>query len=538
MIIPAITTHYSLLKGFIKPDEAARKCKELGYTHCLLADNSLSGVVEFFSCMKKEGIIPIIGWKADSGYYIVKSLSGYKTLIKLVSGENIIYEDKDLQFYKDGELAFMSVYYAEEKDAILHRISLCSGFKTTLKKAKDMDMGEYKKFFESDVYFFRQPHQNIFTDKGRELANEKLVSELQDYTIFSKPKLPKVDCQGQTEEEYITQLCRDGWKKKLSHLKSDKRNEYADRVKYELSIINGFGLAGYFLIVQDIIAYVRNNGWLPGPGRGSAGGCLVSYLLGITEIDPVKYDLLFSRFLNSGRFSKDNISLPDIDMDVPSQYRDQIIDYLKDKYGYSRVFQMITFGRLQGRSVIKEVARIYADLSFSELNEITESLPQEASISDELEEMDIKSIILWALEEDRRKEIKMNKDKEVLRQKCIAEKQIDPKNIDSFLADSIPDNRKLHRWCRLDDNNNLTGELSDMFDLAIRIEGTYKSQGKHPAGVIISNDDLINDAPLIKDREGNPIVGFEMHDLDKVGLTKFDVLGVNLLDKIMEITHE
>jgi DNA polymerase-3 subunit alpha len=416
-----------------------------------------------------------------------------------VSGENIIYDNKDLQFYKGDELAFMSVYYAEEKDAILHRISLCSGFKTTLKKAKDVDMGEYKKFFESDVYFFRQPHQNIFTDKSRELANEKLISELQDYTIFSKPKLPKVDCQGQTEEEYITQLCRDGWKKKFLHLKGDKKQEYADRVKYELSIINGFGLAGYFLIVQDIIAYVRNNGWLPGPGRGSAGGCLVSYLLGITEIDPVKYDLLFSRFLNSGRFSKDNISLPDIDMDVPSKYRDDIIDYLKNKYGHSRVFQMITFGRLRGASAIKEVARIYGDLSQSELNEITDNLPEEASISDELEEMDIKSIILWTLENE-------------------------PK--------------KMSKWCKLDAERNLTGELSDLFDLAIRIEGTFKSHGKHPAGVIISNDDLINDAPLIKDKDGNPIVGFEMHDLDKVGLTKFDVLGVNLLDKIMEITHE
>ena len=174
------------------------------------------------------------------------------------------------------------------------------------------------------------------------------------------------------------------------------------------------------------------------------------------------------------------------------------IEYLKNKYGHNRVCQMITFGRLQGRSVIKEVARIYGDLSFAELNEITESLPQEASISDELEEMDVKSVIIWTLE---------NK----------------------------PD--KLAKWCRLVDGK-LTGELSDMFDLAIRMEGTFKSQGKHPAGVIISNDDLINDAPLIKDKDGNPVVGFEMHDLDKVGLTKFDVLGVNLLDKIMEITND
>lgn len=494
LTIPAITTHYSLLKGFIKPDEAAKKCKEFGYTHCLLADNSLSGVVEFFSCMKKEGIVPIIGWKADGGYYIAKTLAGYKLLIRLVSGENIVYTDKDLQFYKDGELYLMEVCYANKEDAILHRIVLCSGLKTTLKKAKDVDLGDLKKYFDSDKYHFKKPDMEITRDYS---ANNKLMLSLEDYTIFSKPKLPKVDCEGQTEDEYITQLCREGWKKKFLNLKGEKKQEYADRVKYELSIINGFGLAGYFLIVQDIIAYVRNNGWLPGPGRGSAGGCLVSYLLGITEIDPVKYDLLFSRFLNSGRFSKDNISLPDIDMDVPSQYRDQIIEYLKTKYGHSRVFQMITFGRLQGRSAIKEVARIYGDLSFAELNEITESLPPESSISDELEEMDVKSVIIWTLE---------NK----------------------------PD--KLSKWCRLVDGK-LTGELSDLFDLAIRIEGTYKSHGKHPAGVIISNDDLINDAPLIKDREGNAIVGFEMHDLDKVGLTKFDVLGVNLLDKIMEITN-
>jgi DNA polymerase-3 subunit alpha len=302
-----------------------------------------------------------------------------------------------------------------------------------------------------------------------------------------------------SENDYLTQLCRNGWRAKLMHLKDDKKKEYTNRIKYELSVIHGFELSGYFLIVQDIINYVRKNEWLPGPGRGSAGGCLVSYLLGIIDIDPLKYDLLFSRFLNAGRFTKDNISLPDIDMDVPSVHRDEIIDYIKNKYGNERVYQMITFGRLQGRSAVKDVARVYGDLSFSELNEITESLPQEASISDELEEMDIKSVIRWTLEND-------------------------PK--------------KLEKWCRIDKEGNLSGELSDLFSLAIRIEGTYKSQGKHPAGVIISNEDLINDAPLITDKNGHRLVAFEMHDLDKVGLTKFDVLGINLLDKIMQITEK
>lgn len=488
MILPAVTTHYSLLNGFIKPDEAAKKCKELGYTHCLLSDNSLSGVVDFFNSMTKAGIVPIIGWKANGGHYIAKTLTGYKTLIRLVSGESITYKDKDLQFYKDGDIELMEVYYADKRDSILLNILLCSKHKTTLKKIQNLDIGTDKKFFISDEYYFKKSETS--SEK-----NLKLISELQDYTIFCKPKLPKVNCGDMTESEYLTELCREGWKKKFSHLRGDIREKYGNRVKEELGVITGFELSGYFLIVQDIVNFVRKKGWLPGPGRGSAGGCLISYLLGITEIDPVKYGLLFSRFLNSGRFSKDNISLPDIDMDVPSIYRDEIIEYIKYKYGEDKVYQMITFGRLQGRSAIKEVARIYGDLSFSELNELTESLPQEASISDELEEMDVKSVILWTLENE-------------------------PK--------------KLEKWCKLN-NGILTGELSELFDLAIRIEGTYKSQGKHPAGVVISNEDLINDAPLIFDKDGNKVVGFEMSDLDKVGLTKFDVLGINLLDKIMEI---
>lgn len=491
MILPAITTHYSLLRGFIKPEEAAKKCKELGYTHCLLADiQTISGVVDFFNSMKKEGIVPIVGMKADGGYYVCKTLNGYRVLIRLVSGECVIYHDKDLEFYPEGKLELLEVCYAEKEDAILHRIILCSGLKTTLKKVKDVELGDLKKYFDGDEFYFKK----VDTSSP---ANEKLISELEDYTILAKPKLPKVDCKGQTEEEYITQLCRNGWRKRLSRLQGEEKQKYGDRVKYELSIINGFGLAGYFLIVQDIINYVRSRGWLPGPGRGSAGGCLVSYLLGITDIDPIRYGLLFSRFLNAGRFSKDNISLPDIDMDVPSIYRDEIIQYIKDKYGHEKVYQMITFGRLQGRSAIKEVARVYGDLSFSELNELTESLPQEASVSDELEEMEVKSVILWTLENDP---------------------------------------QKLEKWCRLSEGN-LVGELSDLISLAIRIEGTYKSQGKHPAAVVISNDNIINDAPLVLDREGNKVVGLEMSDLDKVGLTKFDVLGINLLDKIMEICN-
>ena len=498
MILPIVTTHYSLLKGFIKPKEVAKKCKEYGYTHCLIADiDTISGVIDFFSEMKKAGITPIIGMKENDGYYIAKSMSGYKKLIRLASGHDVIFADEELQFYGRNELAGFNAFYADKDDAVLHQIAICSGFKTTLKKSKNIDLGDYRIFFNSDDFYFKNKNEVTATDI--QIKNtEKLISELKDYTILSQPKLPKVDCGDMNENDYLTQLCRDGWRSKLSHLKGDIKKEYVDRIKYELSIIHGFNLSGYFLIVEDIVRYVRSNGWMPGPGRGSAGGCLLSYLLSITEIDPIPYDLLFSRFLNSGRFSKDNISLPDIDIDVPTKYRDQIIEYLKDKYGHDKVCQMITLGRLQGRAALKEVLRICSDLSQAEMNEITKALPQESAISDDLEEMEIKSVILWGLE-------------------------------------NTP--KKLEKWCKLDEENNLVGELSDLFSLAIRIEGTYKSQGKHPAGVVISNQDLIEDAPLIKDSNGDRVVGFEMSDLDKAGLTKFDILGINLLDKVMEITQ-
>jgi len=171
-------------------------------------------------------------------------------------------------------------------------------------------------------------------------------------------------------------------------------------------------------------------------------------------------------------------------------------DILKINNGHDKVYQMITFGSLRGKSAIREVARIMDYMSYSEINELSKCFPDEASIADELEEMDTKSVIMWALQ---------NREK------------------------------LMKKWCYLNEGR-IEGEYAELFSLAMRIENTYKSIGKHPAGVIISNEPIENDAPITEDKEGNPIAGFEMSHLDKVGLVKFDVLGVNLLDKIMEIT--
>lgn len=227
--------------------------------------------------------------------------------------------------------------------------------------------------------------------------------------------------------------------------------------------------------------------------HNSAAGCLISYLVGITNIDPIPYNLLFSRFYNASRKG----SLPDIDTDVPSEHRDEVIQYIKDKYGIANVSQMATFGRLQGRSAMKEVMSIEDSLSFAEMNAITEFIPDEAEISDELEEMDDKSIIRWAL---------LNRPE------------------------------KFEKWVKLVDNK-LVGDLADTFEKGIKLEGTYKSQGKHAAGIIIAASPLADICPMVRDKEGNPLAGLEMGDLEAIGQVKFDILGVDILSKIQKIAE-
>ena len=236
-----------------------------------------------------------------------------------------------------------------------------------------------------------------------------------------------------------------------------------------------------------------------GPGRGSAAGCLISYLIGITEVDPIEFDLLFERFYNSGRNTKDNISLPDIDIDIPGKKRDEIIEYIKTKYGHENVSQMVTFGRLQGRSAIKEILRVNEACGFSVMNEITKYIPDEAAISDQLAEMDEedRSIIRWALQNN---------------------------------------SKELYDYCHINDSGNLEGDYAEYFEQAIRIEGTLKTQGKHAAGVVISANKLAEVCPMVNSKSSKEkIAGLEMADLEALGHVKFDVLAINLLDKLMYI---
>lgn len=230
--------------------------------------------------------------------------------------------------------------------------------------------------------------------------------------------------------------------------------------------------------------------------HNSVGGSLVAYLLGITEVDPIPIGLMFVRFLNKGRLSKTNIEYPDIDLDFPSKVREEIIEYITQKYGENQVCQIATFGRLLGAGALKEVLRIHEVCSFEEMNNITKNFPNEAEIMEFLEDMEHKSIIQWILENE---------------------------------PDLVKD------YCRLEDGK-LIGDYAQYFEQAIRIEGTIKTQGKHAAGIVIAPHNLNDYCPMIYDKNSDKkIAGMDMESLKKLGYIKFDILGLSILDKLMYV---
>lgn len=401
-------------------------------------------------------------------------------------------------------------HYAKKEDADDQRILLCNNLKTNLsevnkKLSNEEDVG-MDCFFKSNNFHIPSQEEMNSLHTEEELHNTNLVADMcEEYDILKKPNLPPFDCpEGYDDAEYLRQLCRDGWKEKIANnIPESEHDRYVQRIKYELEVLQGADLSSYFLIVKDIVDHVRNNDWLPGPGRGSAAGCLVSYLLSITSINPLQYGLIFDRFYNAGRNTKDHISMPDIDVDVPINKREIIIDYIKNKYGTDKVSQMITFNTMKGRGALKDVLRAYGNISFEEMNRITKFIPDEAKIADELQEMKEEtgeaSIIRWALENN---------------------------------------SKDLKDWCFINKKNKLDGPLAKRFEQAIRLEGTKSNQSRHAAGVVIGSESLDGVCPMVYDTKNKQtIAGMEMQDLESIGVIKFDILGVAMLDKIMDVSQ-
>jgi len=402
-------------------------------------------------------------------------------------------------------VAIADSYYGESEDSSDQRVLLCSLLKTSLTKVRAfLDTEEAKdigvaRFFESNSYYIPELSEIEELHKGYEdeIKNALVIDSLcETYSLSNNPILPEFQV-GLDAYEELTNLCRKGWAELLNFKKSDPRHDiYRDRIKEELRVIKGANLSNYFLIVADICKFARDNGILMGAARGSSGGCLISYLAGITKIDPIPYNLLFGRFFDESRKN----SLPDIDLDFQPSKREEVIQYIKSKYGEDSVCKIATFGRLQGRGAIKEVLRVHEACDFSTMNEITKYIPDEAKIADELQEMseddhENAKILYWAVTNNA--------------------KQLAP-------------------WVKLEKDGSYSGELGKYFAQAIRMEGLYRQIGEHASGIIVTPGNVDDYCPLIKSKRGI-IAGMPYPDLEAMGLAKIDILGVNVLDKLKMI---
>ena len=328
--------------------------------------------------------------------------------------------------------------------------------------------------------------KRFHTDKELDTTLQ-IASMCSEYNILGPPNPPVFDCpNGMSPNDYLRYLCREGWTEKMGHVDKghDMFDTYGSRVNKEIKIFTETNLSSYFLIVRDILKYADSRGYLTGPGRGSAAGCMVSYLMDITKIDPIPYELIFERFYNAGRNAGGRVSMPDIDIDVPKCGREDIIDYIKKKYGKDNVAQIITFQTLKGRAALKRVMAARGNISFDEQNAITSHLLDESKIADELQDMrdelGTSSVISWALE---------NKSD------------------------------KLKDWCYVDDNGNLQGKFAKIFEQAIRLEDTKIIQSKHAAGVVVSPQPIYDVCPMVLDREEKDLLaGFEGPSCEDAGL--------------------
>lgn len=390
-------------------------------------------------------------------------------------------------------VACIDAHYLDKEDKKNHNLLLCSALGTTLKKyRKKLEDNVLLSFFDNDYYHLPTPEEMDIHPEDERKNLLELNDICESYSLKEQPSLPRFS---NNEKQELEDLCLVGWndlvKKSIIH--KDNESQYKDRMNYELQVIREFDLEGYFLIVQDFINWSRSQGAFPSIGRGSAGGSLISYLIGITQVDPIQHDLLFARFLNKGRLTKTNIEYPDIDVDLPVFIRDKVVQYIKEKYGPENVAQIATFSTLKGAGAFKEVLRMHEACSFTEMNKITKEIPNEASIADQLQEQNEKSILRFVLK-------------------------------NSTILDD---------YVRLEDDK-LVGDYAAYCEQAMEIEGVIKAQSVHAAGLIISPTALENRCPLARSKDGM-VVGIDMDSAKKIGMIKFDLLNLNSYDKLMEV---
>lgn len=398
-------------------------------------------------------------------------------------------------------IATADAHYVYPEDCHDQRVLICKNFNTTMalvhsRLADGEDVG-LSTFFKSDRYYIPTADEMVLLHKDNliEVQNAlKAAEQCESYNIFDNPKLPTFS---KNEVDELKQLCYNGLQRCGYTSKA-----HMDRLDRELKVIFDANLSGYFLIVNDYTNWAKSRGALCNL-RGSGVGAIVCKALGLSHADPLEFGLIFERFYNAGRNTKDRVALPDLDMDFPIDWRDKIFDYVKGKYGADKVCQMVAFHTMQGKMALKDLMKIKGIANNETINRITKDIPNEAAISDKLQEMKDAgrqpSILLWCLE-------------------------------------NMPD--AFSEYCLLDKNGHIdeiNSKYPHLFKQAIRMEGVKTVQSKHAAGVIITNEILADHCPMIFDKNTeNMIAGIEMEGLEKMGYVKFDMLSLGTLDRIME----
>ena len=515
MYIPLFNkSNYSLLSSLLKIDDIISYAKENNISEIAIADTNMYGTMEFINKCQKENIKPIIGLHIllDSFSIVLyaKDYEGYKSLIKLSSIQNertVIKEE--LSTYNKNVIAVLPFESKENYKELKNIYSdLYLGYTNKKEQAEVLLQTKDIIFFRENLYLTKNDEEILpylyrirdgktisddisYNTENHELNIKDVISLSENNGLLntmkianlcnlefppSKLLLPIYDCEDPSK--YLFELCKVGLTKRLN---GNIPDNYKQRLSYELKIINEMGFPNYFLVVYDFIKFAKKNKILVGPGRGSAAGSLVAYSLGITDIDPLEYDLLFERFLNPERKT-----MPDIDTDFPDNRRGEVIDYVIEKYGKKRVCGIVTFGTMSAKQVLRDVARVL-NIPIYKVDGLCKFIPG------------------------------VTKDK---------------------LKDFYSKNQAFK--ARIDSDTTLT----NLFEIACKLEGYPRHTSSHAAGIVMSQVDLDEVIPLTTG-DGMYLTSYTMEYLEDLGLLKMDFLGLknlsiidNILNDIKEQTGE